>query len=78
MKPIKFSHSNVIYAENQPEYLPLPSHKSADGVSTACWAMNWRERLRVLITGKIYAQTMTFNKPLQPQSVWAKNPLENN
>ena len=24
MKPIKFKEQNTVYAENQPEYLPLP------------------------------------------------------
>lgn len=76
MKPIKFSHSNVIYAENQLEYNPLPSHKSEDGIVTSCWAMTWVERFRAFLTGKIYVQTMTFNDALQPQLVWAKNPLE--
>ncbi len=75
MKPIKFKQSNVVYAENQPQYNPLPSHKSEEGIVTACWAMNWEERFRALFAGKIYVQTMTFNEPLQPQLVLGKNPL---
>lgn len=76
MKPIKFKQSNTIYAKNQPQYNPLPSHKSEEGVVTSCWTMTWGERLRTFCTGKVYVQTMTFNDALQPQLVSVENPLE--
>ena len=31
MKPIKFKGHNVVFAEDQPEYQPLPALKYADG-----------------------------------------------
>lgn len=31
MKPIKFEGHNVVYAENQPEYNPLPAFKAENG-----------------------------------------------
>ncbi len=31
MKPIEFEEQNCIYAKDQPEYLPLPAHKTEDG-----------------------------------------------
>ena len=67
MKPISFIEQNVVFAESQPEYLPLPAHKSADGTVVTCWGMTWRERIKAMLTGKVWFMTLTFNQPLQPQ-----------
>lgn len=67
MEPIKFKEHNMVFAENQKEYLPLPAHRDDDGVVTSCWKMTFIERIRVIFTGKIYLSQMTFNSPLQPQ-----------
>ena len=75
MQPVKFKEQNCIYAQNQPEYLPLPAHKSEDGIVTTCWKLSWIERLIVLINGRFWGQFMTFNKPLQPQRPSVRNPL---
>jgi len=74
MNPIEFKEVNVTYAKDQPEYLPLPVHKSKSGDVTSCWALSWKERLMVLIHGKVWLNLMTFNKPLQPQRIHAKKP----
>jgi hypothetical protein len=66
MKAIEFKEQNVVYAKDQPEYLPLPAYKSKDGVVVCCWELSFKERLRVLITGKLWISMLTFNKPLQP------------
>ena len=66
MKPIKTKDTNVTYAENQPEYLPLPVHKTDDGIVTSCWKAGLLERIKIAWTGKIFVKQMTFNKPLQP------------
>ena len=78
MKIIKFKECNVTYAENQPEYLPLPAHKSDDGRVTSCWGLSFFERLRVALTGRIYLQILTFNKPLQPLKMLTNRPIELN
>lgn len=67
MKPIKFKEANSIYAKDQPPYLPLPVHITTDGVATSCWALTWKERVRVFFGAKIYWSQATFNVPLQPQ-----------
>ena len=67
MKPIPFPEQSCIYAEHQQEYLPLPAHRTADGIATACWSMSWYERLRVLLFGRIWMSIITFNHPIQPQ-----------
>jgi len=75
MDAVKFPQCNVVYAKNQPEYLLLPSHKAKNGTVTSCWEMSIKERLKVLWTGKIYLQILTFNQPLQPQRMDTSNPV---
>jgi len=75
MEPIKFKQQNCVYAQEQPEYLPLQAHKSEDGIVTSCWHLSFVERIIVLVTGNLWWQTMTFNRPLQPQRPSVKNPL---
>lgn len=66
MKPVEFKGMNAVYAKDQPEYLSLPSHRSAAGTVTCCWKMSWGELLRVVFTRKLWIQTLTFCGPLQP------------
>ena len=70
MKPIEFKEQNVVIAKDQPEYLPLPAYKekkSDKGEVIACWKLSWRERFKVLWTGKMWWCALTFHQPLQPQ-----------
>lgn len=67
MEPIKFDGFNVIYAENQTEYLPLPCYKTKNGTLTICWKLSFKERIKILFTGKVWQRIKTFNKPVQPQ-----------
>jgi len=68
MKPIEFKEQNVVFAKNQPEYQPLPAFKidSKQGEVISCWHLSFFERLRVLLTGKIWVSLMSFNTPLTP------------
>lgn len=66
MKPIKFKHQNVVFAENQDEYLNLPALKLDSGEVISCWKMSFKERLTVLFTGKVWLSLLSFNKPLTP------------
>lgn len=64
MKPVKFKEHTVVYAENQPEYQPLPCIRlKENGQVTSCWRLSWRERLRVLFTGRIWCSELMFNNP---------------
>lgn len=79
MVPVKFKQQNVIYAENQPEYLPLPAHKDikdSNGTVTSCWRFSILERIQILFMGKIYWQQLTFDSTLQPHRPSIKNPLK--
>ena len=68
MKPIKFKEQNCIYAENQPEYLPLPAFKDnkPEGKVISCWKLSFKERIKLLFTGKLWVCLLTFHKPLTP------------
>lgn len=76
MKPYKFNECNLTYAETQPEYLPLPVYKESDGTITCCWSLSFLEKLKVLFTGKIFLQVLTFNTPLQPLKLEVNNPVK--
>lgn len=66
MRPIPFNGVNVVYAENQPEYLPLPSHKDKDGMVVSCWQLSLWDSIVVAFTGRLWLSCLTFNQPLQP------------
>lgn len=70
MHPIEFNGHNTFFAKNQREYLPLPAFRYPNdntGKVLFCWKLSWKERLKVLISGKLWHTVLTFNEPLQPQ-----------
>lgn len=75
MKPIEFPEQTCVYAKDQPEYLPLPAYKAADGTVITCWKMSWPERLLAIATGKVWLRLLTFGSPLQPIVLEAKRPF---
>lgn len=77
MKPVEFPEQNLIIAKDQPEYMPLPAHlvRDQEGTVIFCWQLTLRERLQVLLTGKIWQQVLTFNQALQPQLLLTKKPF---
>jgi hypothetical protein len=42
MKPKKFQEANVVYGEGQPEYKPLPAHKTKEGQAIS--VLNWTKQ----------------------------------
>jgi len=76
MKPIKFKGHNLVVAKDQSEYQQLPVHRSDDGTLISCWSLTWRERIKLLFTGRLWHSVMTFNQPLQPQLLSVDNPLK--
>jgi hypothetical protein len=59
----------AVYGAQQPEYLPLPALRMGDAFGTvrSCWSFGWRDRLRVLVSGRVYLDLMTFGDDIQPQ-----------
>ena len=76
MKPIDFKGRNRVFAKDQPEYGQLPAHKTHGGLVTSCWKMSFKERLKVLMTGEVWLQLLTFNQPLQPQLLSVDSPVD--
>ena len=79
MKLIEFPEQTVVIAKDQPEYMPLPAHKSEDdpeGRVICCWKLSLYERVQVLLFGKIWHHILTFNNPLQPQLLDIKYPFQ--
>lgn len=55
----------VVFAKDQPEYLPLPALTDGQYVITR-WKLSWRERLTCLVRGDLHLGLLTFGRPLQP------------
>lgn len=68
MKAIEFKEQNVVFAEDQDEYLSLPAFKneSTEGEVIFCMGLSLLERVRIMFTGRIWVSLMTFNKALTP------------
>lgn len=69
MNAIKFKHSNVEFAKDQDEYHTLPALRLGDEHDTivTCWGLSFKERLRILFTGRIWMSEMNFKRPLTPR-----------
>lgn len=76
MTPTNFTGQNIIFAEDQPEYQALPAFHDDNGTVLTCWKISRYERLKILLTGRIYIQVLTFNHPLQPILPSIENPLK--
>lgn len=74
MKPVEFPEVNKRWGEGQPEYQVLPAY-SDSRVTIACWQMTWRERLKVLFTGRIWCRLMNFGGPLTPSLLEVDSPF---
>jgi hypothetical protein len=64
----------IVFAKDQPEYIPLPASVDADGVVMTEWEPTAEELQRLLCGGRIRLFTHTFGQPLQPMSVEAIEP----
>jgi len=76
MQPLNFEGANVVYAANQPEYLPLPAeYRGGKGCEIlTCWELSPDEIKRIQETGKIWLSVLTFGQPLQPLCLSADKP----
>jgi hypothetical protein len=66
MKPKRFNGVNVTYAEDQPEYQPLPVQRFPDGEVISCWELSEQEIETITKNKCFYIKVSTFNTPLQP------------
>jgi hypothetical protein len=63
--------SEVIYAKDQPQYLPLPALAFNDGLVVTRWGLSLWERVKVALGGSVYLSQLTFGGPLQPVKLTA-------
>jgi hypothetical protein len=77
MRPIQFDGQNVTFAEDQPEYLPLPALRmdDAEGTVISCWRLSFWERVRVLFLGCVWLSLWTFRRPLLPTKMSTERPF---
>jgi hypothetical protein len=68
----------VVYARNQPEYLPLRTLKSDSGYVLSRWTLTDEQRRAVLNGDDIYLTLFTFNQPLQPISIFVASSKDSN
>lgn len=66
MKAKEFLGFNITIAKDQPEYTPLPAFVAPDGTTVVCFELSQEEREKVMQTGEIWMQIMTFGGKLQP------------
>lgn len=59
-------NDEIVIAENQSQYLPLPSIRTDDGTVLTRWKLTDEERTKVAEQGYIYLEILTFNQPLSP------------
>lgn len=62
------NHLEIVFAKDHPQYLPLPAvvKDGPEGRIITRWRLSLVERLKVLLTGSIFLEILTFKKPLQP------------
>ena len=64
------------YAENQPEYNPLPAWRGEDGMVVTRWQFGWKDRLLVLVGGSVWLSQLTFHRRLQPVKLTSTCPIQ--
>jgi len=78
MKPIEFKGQNIVFAKDQAPYLPLPAYQDDEqgGRIFHCWKLDLRERVKILLTGRLWINVLNFHKPPQPIKPMADSPFK--
>lgn len=67
MDPIKFPEHNTVYAEDQPEYQPLPAlRRHTHGEVITLWQLTDEEKAIIAKSGQLWLSCWTFGQKLQP------------
>ena len=61
-------HREVVYAKDQPEYLPLRTLVSRDGQGRVVsrWSLTDKQRLAIAAGSDVFLELFTFGQALQP------------
>lgn len=82
MKPVWFPQQNTTLAKDQPQYIALPVYQEPphapdyEGNVISCWRLTWRERFKLLFSGRLWLSQLTFGHALQPQRPSIESPFE--
>ncbi len=74
MMPVEFPEQTIVWAKNQPPYLPLPAFTN-ERETISCWSLTWKERLLVLVFGRLWLRQINYGEPLQPQAPCVESPF---
>ncbi len=66
MSPVGFPEAKYVLAKDQPQYLPLAVVMAADGTVASCWRLTFWERVKLLWTGRVWVEVMTFHNGFPP------------
>lgn len=68
MVSVKFPQANLALGKDQPEYQVLYAARSGheDGCTAYCYKLSWWERIKLLITGRLWFEQLTFHQGFQP------------
>lgn len=78
MKLDYFPEVTTTFAKDQSQYRDLPAYRYQDddqGRIVFCWKLSWKERIIVLLSGRLWHQVLTFKLPLQPQMLGVDKPV---
>lgn len=64
----------VVFAKDQPQYIPLPASVDDQGCVMTEWELTTEELDRLLCGGRIRLWIHTFHRPLQPVSLEVVDP----
>ena len=77
MKPIDFTGSNSdLGAAESDGGQSVPAFVNAGMEVTTCWKLSWRERLIVLLAGRVWLVSCTMGADIQPQVLSVGRPDE--
>lgn len=76
-KAIPFTGSNIVIAENQAPYLPLPARVFGDNMGTilCCWEFSEEELEQLMREKKLWSSHWSFNMPFQPMMLSVDMPV---
>jgi hypothetical protein len=74
MTPVPFPAANKVFAAGDSQR--LPAHVAVGGLITTCWHLSLRQRLRLLWSGRLWAQTTspTLGLDLDPPELPRSSP----
>lgn len=68
LEPVDFPERTQLIAKDQQQYKTLPAHQklNEEGEIVTCWRLSIKDRITILLTGRLWCSIWTFYHPLQP------------